>query len=59
MYDGDQTLCYTGTLYWDGGPQPSEDARSAVLGDGKLSQSCVTVRYEDRTNWDVIQRRRW
>lgn len=57
MYDDDQILYVTGTLYWNGDPDsPDDDNDDYVYGPlrdyGMGGMGCVTVCYTGRKEWD-------
>lgn len=54
MYDDDQELYYTGTLFWEGEADgPEEDFVYGPLGDfGGPNAGCVLIKYTDKPGWD-------
>lgn len=53
MYDDDQILYVTGTLFWNGDTEPEEAFAYAPLRDyGMPGLGCVLVRYTGRPDWD-------
>lgn len=53
MYDDDEELYYTGTLFWIGDAEPEEEFTYGPLGDfGTPNAGAVSVRYTDKSSWD-------
>jgi hypothetical protein len=54
MFDDDQELYYTGTLFWNGdAANPSEEYVYGPLGDyGMPGAGCVLIAYTDKPEWD-------
>lgn len=53
MYDDDNILYVTGTLFWDGESEPEEEFAYAPLRDyGTPGLGCVLVRYTGQPHWD-------
>jgi len=53
MYDDDQELYYTGTLYWTGDPEPEEDFVYGPLADfGTPNAGAVFIAYTGKPQWD-------
>lgn len=53
MYDDDNILYVTGTLFWNGESEPAEEFAYAPLRDyGTPGLGCVLVRYTGRPDWD-------
>lgn len=53
MYDDDQELYYTGTLFWNGEPFPDEEAAYGPLADyGTPNAGAVFIAYTDKPEWD-------
>ena len=53
LYDDDEILYVTGTLYWSGSDEPQEHQAFGPLGDyGMPGMGAVTVRYPGHPSWD-------
>lgn len=52
MYDDDGELYYTGTLFWEGSPEPEEHQLYGPLGDYGGGSGCVSIKYRGKPEWD-------
>lgn len=53
MYDDDGILYYTGTLYWNGDPEPDEEYVYGPLADfGEPNAGAVLIKYTGKPEWD-------
>lgn len=54
MYDDDGELYYTGTLFWNGDPEPDEEYLYGPLADfGAPNAGAVVIRYTGRPGWEI------
>lgn len=54
MYDDDGELYYTGTLFWNGDSEPSEDILIGPLEDyGMPNAGCTRITYTGKPGWEI------
>ena len=53
LYDDDQTLAYSGRLYWSEGPQPSEPVCYELWRWGAAQAGTTVLRFHGRPDWTI------